>query len=327
MKNPSECKAFVVTGPTSGMGRSMALALATSDATVFLVARDRGKLDALVGEIDRAGGRAVAVVADFTDLAAVARAAQDIVARARQDGLRLVGLLNNAGMQHRRPSKTAEGLDQTYTVNHLAAFVLTDALVPALAPGAAVVFVGSATEDPDAAGATAFGFRGARFVSVDDSAHGRWAPGGSTVPGLDAYATSKLCNILTARGLAREVPSECVRFFAFDPGLVPGTGLAHGEVQGFIVFAWHYILPIMARFKKGWSTPRRAARVAARLLKDDSGVIPNGAYCDDGGRPQPGSAAVRDDALAARVVAETRAFLQTALGRDRAVDPGRLVGH
>ena len=319
MKNPSDRNAFVVTGPTSGMGRSMARALATPDATVFLVARDRAKLDALAGDIARAGGRAVVVVADFADLAAVARAAQEIIARAGQDELRLVGLLNNAGMQHRRPSKNAQGLDLTYTVNHLAAFALTDALVPALAPGAAVVFLGSQTEDPDAPGAASFGFRGARFLSVADCAHGRWAPGGSTVPGLDAYATSKLCNIVTARGLARELPAERVRFFAFDPGLVPGTGLAHGEVKSALMFvAWHYLMPVMARFKKGWSTPRRAARVAARLLKDDSGLIPNGAYLDDGGHPQPGSAAVRDDALAVRVVAETRAFLQTARTQDLA---------
>lgn len=314
MNNPSDRNAFVVTGPTSGMGRSMALALATPDATVFLVARDRAKLDALVSSIEGARGRAIAIVADFTDLAAVVRAAHEITARAKKDGLRLVGLLNNAGMQQRRTTKTARGIELTYAVNHLASFALTEALLPALSPGAAVVFVASGTEDPNLAGATAFGFRGARFLSVADSAHGIFAPGGSTVPGLDAYATSKLCNILSARGLARDIAPERARFFAFDPGFVPGTGLAHGEVQGFMLFAWHFILPLLAPFKKGWSTPARAARVTAHLLKDTSGSIANGAYVDDGGHPQPGSAAARDDALAARVVAETRAFLQSMNG-------------
>jgi NAD(P)-dependent dehydrogenase (short-subunit alcohol dehydrogenase family) len=232
MNNPSDRNAFVVTGPTSGMGRSMALTLATPDATVFLVARDRAKLDALVSSIEGARGRAIAIVADFTDLAAVVRAAHEITGRAKKDGLRLVGLLNNAGTQQRRTARTARGLELTYAVNHLASFALTDALLPARSPGATVVFVASGTEDPNLAGATAFGFRGARFLSVADSAHGICAPGGSTVPGLDAYATSKLCNILSARSLAHDIAPERVRLFAFDPGFVPGTGLAHGEVHG-----------------------------------------------------------------------------------------------
>ena len=103
-----------------------------------------------------------------------------------------------------------------------------------------------------------------------------------------------------------------VRFFAFDPGLVPGTGLAGGEVHGFQAFAWHYILPLIAPFKKGWSTPARAARIAVQLLKEPSESISSGSYVDDTGQPQLGSAAARDDVLAARVVAETRAFLQHA---------------
>ena len=103
-----------------------------------------------------------------------------------------------------------------------------------------------------------------------------------------------------------------MRFAAFDPGLVPGTGLAAGEVDSaLMIFAWHHVLPLLAPFKKGWSSPKRAARVAARLLKDSSGSLPSGVYCDDGGKPQPGSAATCDDALAARVVTETRTFLQT----------------
>jgi NAD(P)-dependent dehydrogenase (short-subunit alcohol dehydrogenase family) len=309
MTDGPERRAYVVTGPTSGMGRSMALALAMPDATVFLVARDRAKLEALAAEIAGAGSRAISIVVDLADLAAVVRAASEIAERAKSSGLRLVGLLNNAGMQQRRPTKTAAGFDMTYAVNHLAAFALTDALLPAMAPGAVVVFLGSGTEDPNLPGATSFGFRGARFLSVEDSARGTFAPGGSTVPGLDAYATSKLCNILSARGFAHEVPPERARFFAFDPGLVPGTGLAQ-EVVGIQAFAWRHILPFIARFKKGWSTPARAAGVATRLLKDAPASVANGAYVDDGGQPQAGSVAAQDDALATRVLSETREFLR-----------------
>jgi len=311
----------VVTGCTSGIGRRIAPALAGPGVTVFLVARDRARLDAVASEVARARGSAIPIVVDLGDLSAVTRAAREMVVQAKKSGLRLAGIVNNAGMQHRRPSKTADGLDLTYTVNHLSAFALTDALMPALAPGAVVLFTGSGTEDPDLANAAAFGFRGARFLSVAECARGSFAPGGSSVPGLDAYATSKLCNILTARGLARETAPERVRFVAFDPGLVPGTGLAHGEVGGFLKFAWHHILPLLAPFKKGWSSPARAAGVVARLLREAPGRIESGTYVDDGGLPQPGSTAARDDALAARVVSETRAFLESLEVRPRTVAP------
>lgn len=311
MNNPSDRIAYVVTGPTSGMGRSIARTLATPGATVFLVARDRVKLDALVAEIEKTGRHAIAVVADFTNLESVTRAGATIVERVTRDGLSLRGLVNNAGTQQRKPTKTAQGFDVTFTVNHLAAFALTEAVLPAMAKGSTVLFIGSGTENPDEKGATDFGFRGARFLSVEQSAAGVFAPGGSDQPGLDNYATSKLCNILSARGLARE--TDAVRFFALDPGLVPGTGLAAGEISNpMIIFAWHYVLPVLARFKKGWSTPARVGRVASKILKDASGSPPSGAYFDHGGTPQSGSAAAQDDALAARVLAETRAFLKHA---------------
>jgi len=299
MKNPSDRKAYVVTGPTSGMGRSMALELA-KHGSVVLVGRDRAKLDALQATIAAGGRHAVAVVCDLADLASVRRAAAEIVALP----LRIVGLLNNAGLQQQRVTQTAHGVDLTFATNHLGPFALTVALVPRLPDGANVVFLGSGTEDPGLKGATDFGFRGGRYISAEASARGEWTPGGSTKPGQDAYATSKQCNVLTAMALAREMPR--LRFNAFDPGLIPGTGLAR-EGKGVLLFLWNHVLPLLAPFKKGWSTPERAGRVVTAILNDPSGAT--GVYYDDGGKPQPGSTFVRDAALADRVVAETRALL------------------
>src|ERR1700684_1068180 len=84
---------FVVTGPTSGIGRRTALELA-AHGTVVLVGRDPGRLGQVQQEIERAGGQAVPVVCDLSDIAAVRRVAAEIAGL----GLPLAGLVNNAGL-------------------------------------------------------------------------------------------------------------------------------------------------------------------------------------------------------------------------------------
>ena len=111
----------------------------------------------------------------------------------------------------------------TFVTNHLGPFALTDALVPHLQDGANVLFIGSATEDPERGPAKRAGFRGGRYLSAEASARGEWKPGGSIRPSMDAYATSKQCNIVTAFALARENPQLHVN--AMEPGIMFGTGL------------------------------------------------------------------------------------------------------
>jgi hypothetical protein len=74
-------------------------------------------------------------------------------------------------------------------------------------------------------------------------------------------------------------------------------------------FLLNYILPLLAPFLKYWSTPKRAGRVAAKVLIDASAQT--GIYYDEGGHPMLGSALVRDPKFQDRVVAETRALLST----------------
>ncbi|WP_437521957.1 SDR family NAD(P)-dependent oxidoreductase [Sorangium sp. So ce726] len=298
-KNP---KAYVVTGPTSGIGRATALELATH-GTVILVGRDRGKLADLQKTIERRGQQAVSVECDLSDPASARRAAAEIVAL----HLPIVGLLNNAGVQQPRLTRNARGWDMTFATNHLGPFALTEALVPHLRDGANVLFVGSATEDPERKPARAAGFRGARYISVEASARGEWTKGGSSVVGQDAYATSKQCNIATAMALARETPR--VHFNAVEPGFIPNSGL-HREVNAFVGFLLHYVLPLLTPFMKYWSTTKRAARVITKIMTDTSGST--GVYYDEGGAPMLGSTQVRAPVFQDRVVAETRTFLSAA---------------
>jgi NAD(P)-dependent dehydrogenase (short-subunit alcohol dehydrogenase family) len=306
LENRSDRKAYIITGPTSGIGRRAAFE-AAKHGTVVLVGRNRRKLDEVQKAIERKGQHAVSVLCDLSDIASVRHAATQIVAL----HLPIVGLLNNAGIhQMRAATKNALGWDMAFATNHLGPFALTEALVPQLPDGANVVFVVSAVEDPERKPAVRFGYRGGRYISVAASARGEWKPGGSTNPGADAYATSKQAILAVAMAFARETPR--LRFNAVEPGLNPTTGLG-GDVGAFVRFLQRYIIPLLVPllrpFIKILSTPKRAARVITKILSDASGRT--GIYYDEGGHPMLGSALVRDPKFQDRVVAETRAFLST----------------
>ena len=304
-KNPStESKAYVITGPTSGIGRRTALELAKR-GTVVLVGRDRGKMDMLEQEIQQKGGDAVSVVCDLSDSSNVQRAAAEIV----RLKLPLAGLVNNAGIMQLRATKNARGWDMSYATNHLGPFVLTEALLPHLQNGTNVVFVVSAVEDPERKPAVSAGFRGGRYISAEASARGEWEPGGSTKPGFDAYATSKQAILAAALAFAREYPRLHIN--AIEPGFNPSTGLGVADANAIVRLTQRVvvplIVPLLMPFIKILSTSKRAAREITKILIDTSGRT--GVYYDEGGQPMQGSVLIGNQEFQDRVVVETRAFL------------------
>jgi NAD(P)-dependent dehydrogenase (short-subunit alcohol dehydrogenase family) len=262
-------KAWVITGPTSGIGRRTALKLAER-GTVVLVGRDPKKLAAVQAEIN---GRPIA------------------------------GVLNNAGIMPLGAAKTKQGLDLAYATNHLGPFAFTDALIPHLVDGTNIVFITSAVEDPERKPAVTAGFRGARFISVQASARGEWKAEGSKKAGYDAYATSKQGNLATVLAFARQTPR--LRFRAIEPGLNPGTGL--GRDAGLALQVIAKLIAPLGAVVPNWSTPKHAAAVITRILTDDSDAT--GTYYNENGKPMQASKEVNDSAFSDRVVTETRAFL------------------
>jgi NAD(P)-dependent dehydrogenase (short-subunit alcohol dehydrogenase family) len=300
--HPGDRKAYIITGPTSGIGRATALELA-QHGTIVLAGRDPGKLGDVQKTIERKGGQAVSVLCDISDIASVQRAAADIIAL----NLPIAGLLNNAGIMQARPTRNALGWDMTFATDHLGPFALTEALMPHLPDGAHIVFVASGVEDPERKLAKTAGFRGGRYISAEASARGEWIPGGSKLPGADAYATSKQCTLATALQFARETPR--LRFNAVEPGFNPGTSLGQRDVNPLVRFLARFVFGPIAPLIKGGSTSKRAGRVITQILIDGSSQ--SGIYYDERGRPMQGSALVHDPDFAARVVAETRALLAT----------------
>jgi NAD(P)-dependent dehydrogenase (short-subunit alcohol dehydrogenase family) len=125
----------VVTGGSSGIGRGIALALGQAGASVVIIARDQGNLDASVGELTAAGCAAASVSADLGDRAAVASAGPQAAEPFGSPDI----LVNCAGLNLRPPlgELTIEAWDELIAVNLTAAFLLGQLYGPPSAAGAA----------------------------------------------------------------------------------------------------------------------------------------------------------------------------------------------
>ncbi len=121
-KNVLKDKVAVVTGASRGIGKSIALALAAEGVTVALVARSETTLLALEQEIERAGGKALTIVADLLE----PESPQQIVAQTLQACKRLDILVNNAGIVLNRSlaETSLEEWDRVMAVNARAPFLL-----------------------------------------------------------------------------------------------------------------------------------------------------------------------------------------------------------
>src|SRR5918998_1311525 len=125
-----EGKVVLITGGTSGIGKSAATALAAMGAEVVVSGRNRERGEAALAEIRRASGneKVSLMTADLAVQAEVRRLAEDL--RERYD--RLAVLVNNAGLIRSKRAETPDGMEMTLAVNHLAPFLLTNLLLDLL---------------------------------------------------------------------------------------------------------------------------------------------------------------------------------------------------
>lgn len=294
----------IVTGATQGLGLAIARSLAAvPGGRVVLAVRDAARGESVARAL---GGRAEVRRLDCASLADVRRFV------AEWEGP-LDGLVNNAGLQQvAGTQRSAEGWEETIAVNHLAATALTVGLLPHLA-GGRVLFIGSGTHNPQNRTATVFGFRGARFTSVDALARGESDAASDRQRGLDRYATSKLLNMVTAMELARRIRPERTAFFTLDPGLMAGTGLAR-TAPAPVRLLWSTVLRWVAPLLPDTSTPERSGAAAAWLLTAPGVAARSGEVFDYERKPSTRVwAAARDEDLGRRVLDETLALLGTAL--------------
>jgi NAD(P)-dependent dehydrogenase (short-subunit alcohol dehydrogenase family) len=194
-------KICVVTGATSGIGLVTAQALARQGATLIVVARNPERGAATVSRIQRETGNSAVelMVTDLSTQAQVRRLASEIQHRFA----RLDVLVNNAGALFSRRRLSADGLEMTFALNHLAYFLLTNLLL-----------------DPLKAADSA------RIVNVSSEAHRRARldfsdlQGQHRYTGWRAYARSKLANLLFTYELTRRLEGTGIVANALHPGFV-----------------------------------------------------------------------------------------------------------
>ena len=194
-------KTVVATGATSGIGEVAVGKLAAMGARIAFVARDAKRAEATLAKLEQiAPGRGHrAHIADLSLIAETRRVGTDIAAGEP----RIDALVNNAGAMFSHRRVTAEGLETTFALNHMAYFVLTQALRDRLVASAPARIVSTAS----------MAHAGARLdfddlQCAEDIALGR------------PISRSKLCNILFTRELARRLAGTRVTANCLHPGFV-----------------------------------------------------------------------------------------------------------
>jgi retinol dehydrogenase 14 len=234
---PMAGKTVLVTGATAGIGRATAVGLAAIGAQLVVIGRDGGRAEDVAREIRRVGGGGVEVfVGDLSSQSQVRRLADEV----RHRVSRLDVLVNNVGGYWNTRQVTADGLERTFAVNHLASFLLTNLLLDLLRRSAP-----------------------ARVVMVSSNAHvqGRIdfddLQGERSYSGARAYNQSKLANVLFTYELARRLPASSVTANALHPGVVR-TSFGAEDPRG----VQRVVVPLLRPFMK---SPAQGAATSIQL--------------------------------------------------------------
>jgi len=242
-------RTILITGGTGGIGRAAAIGLASMGARVGITGRDRARADRAAAEIaQQTGNPAIDVfVADLSSQSEVRRMAGEVLGAYP----RLDVLINNVGgfWAHRRV--TADGLEHTFALNHLAPFLLTSLLLERLKASAPARIVTVSS------GAQAMG-----TIDFDD------LMGERHYSGSGAYNQSKLANVMFTYELARRLDGTGVTATALHPGLTNTAFSAEDPSMGLLV---KVLRPFMG-------SPQRGADTAVYLASSPEAEGLSGLY-------------------------------------------------
>ncbi|HTK11730.1 MAG TPA: SDR family oxidoreductase [Ktedonobacteraceae bacterium] len=252
MDNRMQGKICVITGGTSGIGKATAAGLAQMGATVVIVGRNQEKGNAVLDEIqDASGNNALAfLLADLSSQASIRQLAAEI----QQRYAHLDVLINNAGVFMLRRQTTVDGLEVTFAVNHLAAFLLTNLLLDLLKASAPV-----------------------RIIHVDSDSHEKATIRMNDLQGeknyrfWHAYGQSKLAMLLCSYELARRLEGTGVSVNALHPGFV-ATSMGMNNVGAIGRAVAGAVLPLLGM------TPEDGAKTSLYLASSPEVADVSGRY-------------------------------------------------
>jgi retinol dehydrogenase-12 len=267
-------KVIVITGASDGIGRVAAHRLSEAGADVVMIGRNHAKTHAAANAIMSATGLRN-VTFEIADLS-LQREVHDLAGRLRKRLTKIDVLIDNAGAIFAERRTTAEGLERTFALNHLAYFTLTLLLLPLLSA--------AATSDHPA-----------RVIVVSSRAHvGARLDLGDlqserSFRAWRAYANTKLENLLFMRELARRLDAAHVTVQALHPGVVATQFAATGNGR------WGRFMRWLMNIRS--ISPAEGADTMIWLATNEDAVRTTGRYWMRRMETSP-SRAAKDDAAA-----------------------------
>jgi NAD(P)-dependent dehydrogenase (short-subunit alcohol dehydrogenase family) len=236
-------RTVVMTGGTAGFGAVAARSIFNTPNTKLILGA-RGNGNSSIETLP-------------LDLAHLSQVRSFVRALTRKlEGTKIDILIMNAGAQFGNTRhRTGDGFESTFAINHLAHYLLLRLLTPNLAKSATIVITTSDVHDPKM---VPFG---PKELDPEALAHPKHKDKGF-MPGLRAYASSKLCDLLTARAFATSTDAQIngMRVIAYNPGLTPGTSLFRAWPW------WAKLMMVMAsRLRPGMNTLEQAGAAIADL--------------------------------------------------------------
>ena len=270
-------KVVMITGGNTGIGKEAAVGLAGLGARVVITSRNEERGRSARQEIaERSGNDSVEVMSlDLASFTSIRSFAADVLDRFDH----LDVLVNNAGLILYRRAETQEGFEETFGVNHLGPFLLTDLLLERLRASApARVVVVSSTAHKSAR-------QGLDFDDLQAEHKYRWAK---------AYGKSKLANIYFARELAHRLDGTGVTVNALHPGFVRSEFGRGGDLGGIYGWGIKYIASPFA------ISPAKGARTTIYLASSPDVEGVSGGYFYKS-KPSTPSTVAQDDDAASRL--------------------------
>jgi protochlorophyllide reductase len=282
---PSPLRHVLLTGGNSGIGLQAAMQLLKAGHRLTVLCRDAASADRL-GQVlaplaqqppaERPpAGRLATPICDLGDLASIERCAAELLTA----GEPIDSLVLNAGLQYSgasEPRWSVQGFELTIAVNHLAHQALLQRLLPLLLQGTAprLVVTSSEVHDPTTAGGKV-----GQPAGLADLAGLRQGAGAAMLDGgpfnaEKAYKDSKLCNLLMARELDRQLrqQGQSLQVLAWSPGLVipRGSGGFFRYSRSQNPFGQALFALIARDLLRLTETPQRAGSLLAGLATSSS---------------------------------------------------------
>lgn len=292
-------RSILVTGGTANLGYQCTIQLARKYPDYQIVIASRSDPNSAADSINRLLGQKNVKFLKL-DLSSLTQVRSFVAEWEANKFPPIYSLVFNAALQFPGDVQyTSDGFEKTFAISHIGHALLFSLLHPHLADTARVVIVSSGTHDP----AQKSGLPDAHYLSAEEIAH----PKGDSLKsnGRQRYATTKLTNVLYSYALHRRFEvinkksGKHWTVVAFDPGLMPGTGLAR-DATAFEKFLWLKVLPKMIPLLRLLLSPNvhtaeYSGKMLARLVIGSDEEIGSGMYYEGNRRIKSSDASYDQD--------------------------------